>query len=95
MLLKVASVLNITTEIQAHCLIPSSSKMKISIRLGLIMAPACEKNKSSCRSRKNDSVFSSVSSSVIVTLKHSLRGPAVGDPGLLGNTKEVDRNAVN
>ena len=60
------------------------------------MAPVSEVNVSSCRKRENDSVFSSVSSSVIVTSKHSLRGCGfVGDPGLLGNTKVVDRNALN
>ena len=59
------------------------------------MTPVCDEKKSSCRSKENDSVFSIESSSVIVTSKHSLRGPAVGDPGLLGNTKEIDRNAVN
>ena len=69
--------------------------MKISVRLGLIMAPVCEVNISSCRKRENDSVFSSVLSIVIATSKHSLRGPAVGDPGLLGNIKEIDRNSVN
>ena len=58
------------------------------------MAPVCGANMSSCRSKENDSVFSIESSSVIVTSKHSLRGPAVGDPGLLGNVK-IDRNAVN
>ena len=47
------------------------------------MAPVCDPNVSSCRSRENDSVFSSKSSLVIVTSKHSLRGPAVGDPLLL------------
>ena len=60
------------------------------------MASVCDPNiMSSCRSRENDSVFSSKSSLVIVTLKHSLRGPEVGDPGLLGNTKETVRNSVN
>ena len=75
-------ILNITTEILAllkYIKIPSSSKMKISVLLGLIMVPVCE-GTSSCRSRENDSVFSSVSSSVIVTLKHSLRDTAVSDP---------------
>ena len=75
--------------------IPSSSKMKISVRSGWIVAPVCGPYLSSCRSRENDSVFSTKSSLVIVTSKHSLRGPAVGDPGLLGNTKEMERNAVN
>ena len=69
--------------------------MKISVRFGFIVAPVCDTNVSSCRSRENDSVFSSKSSSIIVTLKHFLRGPAVGDPGLLGNTKEIDRNTHN
>ena len=59
------------------------------------MAPVCEANVSSCRRRENDSVSSIESSSVIVTSKHSLRGPAVGDPGLLGNTKKIERNAIN
>ena len=59
------------------------------------MAPVCDPNKSSCRSKENDSVFSNKSSVVIVTSKHSLRGPAVGDPLLIGITKEVDRNALN
>ena len=76
--------------------IPSSlSRIMISARLGFIVAPVCGLNMSSCRSKENDSVFSSKSSSVIVTSKHSLCGPAVGDPGLLGNAKVVDRNAVN
>ena len=59
------------------------------------MAPVCCPNMFSCRSKENDSVFSIVSSSVILTEKHSLRGTAVGDPGLLGNTKVGDRNAVS
>ena len=59
------------------------------------MAPVCEINVSSCRSRGNDSVVSIESLSVIVTSKHSLRDSAVGDPGLLGNTKGIDRNAFN
>ena len=69
--------------------------MKTFVRLGFIVAPVCEINMSSCRSKENDSVFSNKPSSVIVTSKHSLRGPAVGDPGLLGITKMVDKNAVN
>ena len=48
----------------------------------------------SCRKRENDSVFSGVLSSVIVTSKHSLCGPAVVDPGLVGNSKEVESNPV-
>ena len=59
------------------------------------MAPVCEVNMSSCRSRENDSVISAKSSLVIETSKHSLRGPAVGDPGLLENTKGTERNALN
>ena len=60
------------------------------------MAPVCEVKVSSCRRRENDSVFSSASSLVIVMSKHSLRDcGSVGDPGLLKNIKEIDRNAVN
>ena len=44
------------------------------------MTPVCERNVSSCKNRKNISVFSVMLSSVIETVKHSLRGPAVGDP---------------
>ena len=75
--------------------IPSSSKMKISVRLGLIMAPVCLVNVSSCRKRENDSVFSSKSSLLILTSKHSLRGPAVGDPTLLGILKKIESVALN
>ena len=58
------------------------------------MAPAFD-SESSCRSKENDSVFSSILSSAISTLKHSLRGPAVGDPGLLGITLTTEVNAVS
>ena len=36
-------------------------------------------------------MFSGKSLSVIVASKHSLCGPALGDPGLLCNTKEIER----
>ena len=69
--------------------------MIMSVLFGWIMAPVCGPNMSSCKSRENDSVFSNKLSSVIVTLKHSLRGPAVGDSTQLGNTKKNESDTVN
>ena len=59
------------------------------------MAPVCDSNLSSCRRREKYSVVSSKLSSVIETSKHTLRGPEVGDPLLLGITKEIERDGVN